>query len=92
MPYIIKERRKDLTNVKVDVKNKLCIEEIPKSAGELNYMITTLIQEYIFEHKESYQTYNDVIGVLECAKLELYRRKISKYEDLKIKENGDVYE
>jgi len=33
---------------------------------------------------------NDAIGALEGAKLELYRRVISKYEDKKIMENGDV--
>jgi hypothetical protein len=30
------------------------------------------------------------MGVLESAKLELYRRKIAPYEDDKIAENGDV--
>jgi hypothetical protein len=34
--------------------------------------------------------YNDAIGALEGAKLELYRRYVSAYEDDKIKENGDV--
>jgi hypothetical protein len=35
--------------------------------------------------------YNDVIGALECCKLELYRRMVAPYENTKIKENGDVY-
>ena len=39
----------------------------------------------------NYALYNAVIGVLECAKMELYRRQISPYEDRKIAENGDVY-
>ena len=34
---------------------------------------------------------NAAIGVLECAKLELYRRVVAMYEDGKIKENGDVF-
>jgi len=38
-----------------------------------------------------YDDYNTLIGVLENIKLELYRRKIIPYEDIKIKENGDVY-
>ena len=33
-----------------------------------------------------------LIGVLECAKLELYRRVAAPYEDDKIDENGDVYQ
>lgn len=32
-----------------------------------------------------------VNGTLLCVILELYRRKIALYEDLKIEENGDVY-
>jgi len=34
---------------------------------------------------------NAIIGALECAKLELYRRVAAPYEDDKIAENGDVY-
>jgi hypothetical protein len=33
-----------------------------------------------------------MIGALECAKLELYRRLASPYEDLKIADNGDIYQ
>jgi len=42
--------------------------------------------------KPSYSDYNALVGVLECAKLEFYRRAVAAYEDKKIKENGDVYE
>lgn len=33
----------------------------------------------------------DVIGCLECAKLELYRRVVAPYENRALKRNGDVY-
>ena len=39
----------------------------------------------------SYATINDIIGALEGAKMEFYRRVVAPYEDEKIKENGDVY-
>ena len=39
----------------------------------------------------SYSFLNDFIGVLECVKLELYRRVMTPYEDGKINENGDVF-
>jgi len=39
----------------------------------------------------SYQTINDIIGALEGAKMEFYRRVVVPYEDKKIKDNGDVY-
>ena len=32
------------------------------------------------------------MGALEGVKLEMYRRKISAYEDRKIEMNGDVYD
>jgi hypothetical protein len=59
--------------------------------GELNYCITKLIDHYISSHGKNYANLNEVIGVLECAKLELYRRIIAPYEDTKISDNGDVY-
>ena len=62
----------------------------PINAGQLNYAFTRLIQEYL-GYTPNYQRFNDVIGALESCKLELYRRKIVPYEDLKITENTDVY-
>ena len=78
MPYIKQEDRQALQT------------RPPETAGELNYTITTIIEDYLQKGK-NYQNINEVIGVLECAKLELYRRVASPYEDLKITENGDVY-
>ena len=78
MPYIPRSQKEDSD------------KGIYKDAGSLNYSIHQLISEYISQNKESYQTYNDIIGVLECAKMELYRRSISSYEDRKILLNGDV--
>jgi len=77
----------------VDEKSRIRIEcgGIPRNAGELNYKITRIINGYTFMKGESYQTYNDILGVLSAIPQELYRRKIASYEDKKIKENGDVY-
>jgi hypothetical protein len=58
--------------------------------GNLNYTITKIINAWL-GHTPNYAKYNEVIGVLECAKLELYRRKVSEYEDQKCRENDDVY-
>jgi len=81
MPYIKQEFRPLL-----DVCKRL-----PDDAGELNYVITTILDQYIKMKGKKYQTLNEVIGVMECAKLELYRRVAAPYEDTKIIENGDVY-
>jgi len=80
MPYIDKQGR-----------NKLDFE-YPTNAGELNYCITKQIDLYLGQKGLKYTNINEVIGVLECAKLELYRRIAIPYEDIKIKENGDVYD
>jgi hypothetical protein len=62
------------------------------TAGELNYRITSDINDYILlSGGVNYNRINEVIGVLECAKLELYRRIAAPYEDKKKNENGDVY-
>lgn len=59
-------------------------------AGTLNYIITKLCLHFLNLHGECYDTYNMIIGVLECAKQEFYRKQISIYEEIKIKENGDL--
>lgn len=62
----------------------------PSTAGELNYLLTCIVHQYWDENGQNYQAFNDIIGALEGCKLELYRRKVAPYEDMKIKENGDV--
>ena len=63
----------------------------PLDPGSLNFAITTLCINYIKERGKRYSTLNEVIGVLECAKLEFYRRAVAAYEDEKAKLNGDIY-
>ena len=101
MPYIKKEQRKlidgpsDFTvQVGLDsflykMDNIQYNDEWNRSPGTLNYIITRLVHWYLGD-KPNYERYNAAIGVLECAKQELYRRKVSPYEDEKINENGDV--
>lgn len=64
----------------------------PRNPGELNYAITFLINTYLRTKGINYQHINDIIGALEGAKLEFYRRIASYYEDRKMMENGDVYD
>jgi hypothetical protein len=81
MPYIKQDRR--------DVVG-LYSEGQPLNSGELNFQITSLLVSYFDEHGGNYQAINDVLGALEGAKLEFYRRVAAPYEDRKIAENGDV--
>lgn len=84
MPYIKIEERKDFDSL-IEI-----LEQTITTPGQLNYVISSLCWGLIAQWGESYQKYNDLVGVLECAKLELYRRRISKYENLKADENGDL--
>lgn len=61
--------------------------------GNLNYIITKVINKYIKDNPGglNYKVINDIVGVLECAKSEFYRRVAVPYEDNKIEVNGDVY-
>jgi hypothetical protein len=92
MPYI-KEEDRNLIADTLDLEPSN-FGMIANSSGELNYIITTIVEAYINQnpnHKMNYSRINDAIGALECCKLELYRRLAAPYEDKKIKENGDVY-
>jgi hypothetical protein len=81
MPYISKDKRFEI--------------DVPWSPyptpGELNFTFTQIIEQYRAHNGDSYSTYNDIIGALECAKLELYRRVVKEYENEKRKAHGDVY-
>lgn len=82
MPYITQRRRDALVdNI-----------EAPETAGELNYLFTKCINQYRHGHSDSYATFNDVLGALEGAKQEFYRRVVVPYEDKQREANGDVYD
>ena len=81
MPYIKEDIRKVIDE---GIK-------VPTTAGELNYKITKILMRYMSSKGIKYQTFNDIMGALEGAKLEIYRRVIAPYEDTKAEQNGDVY-
>lgn len=84
MPYIKQDNRASLdaiANLVNDMSSTV-------SVGDLNYLITKIL---LSMDPKSYSDYNALIGVLECCKLEFYRRACAEYEDKKIVENGDVY-
>lgn len=77
--------------VKQSTRESLELGRKPTEAGELNYLITKLVDSFLMGKGLSYTSINEVIGVMECAKLEVYRRLAAPYEDAKSRENGDVY-
>lgn len=79
MPYVKEEVRREL------------MSRVAHNPGELNFLLTEAIADYWAFNKQNYQTINDIVGALEGAKLEFYRRIAVPYEELKRAENGDVY-
>ena len=96
MPFIKEEQRKIIDEEIADLAEEMktlgesCnLSESDIRQGVFNYVITRLAIELIGNPK--YSKINDVVGAMECCKLELYRRMAANYEDKKASENGDVY-
>lgn len=94
MPYITEIRRAAILD---PVDDTIKLSEI-HTPGELNYAIQQLALSYLEwltdgmgVKSAGYIELNDVVGVMEAAKLEFYRRVVVPYEDIKITENGDVF-
>ena len=81
MPYLTYEN-----------KDRLLDHMFPETAGELNFLLTMMCRRYFSKSKQNYEAINTVIGALDSAKLEFYRRVAVPYENKKIRDNGDVYE
>jgi hypothetical protein len=90
MPYIRKEKREKFFPPN-EPGITIVEPEQMEHPGDLNFLITMLCKHWFTTHGANYQAINDVLGALEGAKLEFYRRVAAPYEDQKIKENGDVY-
>jgi hypothetical protein len=82
MPYLKHDEREAL---------KITVPRM-EDVGELNYVLTQVIKAYVGQSALRYWVINDVMGALECAKLEFFRRVAIPYENIKRKENGDVYD
>lgn len=78
MPYVPQSQRLKIKSGKL------------ADAGAFNYSLTELVNSYIEQRGTSYQTYNDIVGAIECCKMEIYRRSVAPYEDRKALQNGDV--
>ncbi len=89
MPYILKEKRAVLDPAVLELAEAFRkLDDDGNFAGNLNYVITRLFSALY--PNPNYQRFNDIVGALECCKLELYRKKTAPYEDIKEQENGPV--
>jgi hypothetical protein len=85
MPYIKQVDRPPYQEVIKDLSSKFA--DVP--VGDMNYVISSVIKN-VFEKNKSYKTANALMGMIECVKMEFYRTSVAPYEDLKIKENGNI--
>jgi len=87
LPYIKyknREKYKKVLENLIEILKSLPLKEVD---GELNYVVTKIIKEV---YPLRYFHLNRAMGVLESIKQEFYRRVVAPYEDVKIKESGDV--
>ncbi|KKK89148.1 hypothetical protein LCGC14_2736020 [marine sediment metagenome] len=88
MPYVTRQTRADWASL-VDILEHSALVNTA-APGEINYVVTKLLLAWLGPGP-CYADYNAAIGVLECIKLELYRRAVVPYEEKKCSEAGDVY-
>ena len=94
MPYIKKEQREELEpELGALIQKIMNMPEFHSNgrAGILNYVITDILDSSFGPLSDAkYKDYNEAIGMLECCKLEFYRKAAAPYEDMKEKQNGKV--
>lgn len=92
MPYIIEDKRHHLDphiDALMNALRELESDDPTNThCGNLNYIITQLL---LGSYSVKYSEINEAVGVLECAKMEFYRRVAAPYENNKAFQNGDVY-
>ena len=98
MPYIKEEERQQL-DVCIDsmidciFTNKTSLNnphDFQNYLGRINYCFSKVLAGLMKE--PSYNKIAMITGVLENIKQEFYRRVCQNYEDLKIRQNGDIPE
>ncbi|MCW4027482.1 MAG: hypothetical protein NWE76_08375 [Candidatus Bathyarchaeota archaeon] len=87
MPYIKPEKRGKYERALEELIGILKSLPAQEVDGELNYVVTKILKEI---YPLRYFHINKAMGVLECIKQEFYRRVAAPYEDMKMKESGDV--
>ncbi len=88
MPYILKERRDVLDPAIEELVEAFSKLDAADFAGNLNYVVSKLLIRLY--PTPNYQRFNDMVGALECCKMELYRKRIAPYEEMKEQENGPI--
>lgn len=91
MPYIKKEDRAKYDKHIKAIVDQLQGPTVDDAKGHMNYIISSLIVQYIRKIGLRYNRINDFIGgVLSCCQMELYRIVAIDYEEKAKDKNGDL--
>lgn len=63
----------------------------PTTGGELNYLISSMLSDFMAMKGLSYAAINEAMGALACAQAEFYQKVARGYEDQKEVQNGTVW-
>lgn len=85
MPYIYQNRRYLFDGYLEEIAVNI------DSSGDLNYCISKLLHLLVKKEGLRYETINSLMGTLDCASKEFYRKVAAPYENLKEQDNGGLY-
>ena len=85
MPYIKNEKRLDRQAAIEGLAQWLILP------WDLNHAVCALVNEVLKRRGVSYKLLGQIMGDLDCAQREIYRRVAAPYEDWKMFANGDVF-
>ena len=91
MPYTQQERRKILDGHIKRLSEDLAYM-MDGDKGDLNYVISRIVTLFVAAKGLSYKNASDGMAAMNDAALEWYCRVMRPYEDMKKRENGDVYD
>lgn len=93
IPQILRDRLdgpiRDLVNALIDAASDPDGIEGWRT-GEVNYVVSKLLRLLLGSEPQNFSNMNEMIGMLECVKLELYRQVVAPYENEKIRQHGDL--
>jgi hypothetical protein len=92
MPYIAQEQRAAINEPPQELISQIRESLVDERDGILNYCISEMVCQSMCPPSGEwrYRLLERCIGIVECCKLELYRRLVGPYEDKCIQKNGDI--
>jgi hypothetical protein len=87
MPYIEPAKRPVVDEKLAPLITYFKSLPVEEQDGAINYSVTRILKKV---YPLRYFHLNRALGVLTAIKEEFYRRVVAPYEDIKIKDNGDV--